>query len=139
MNQRINAAAGDISRLLEGKIAEYEEEIRFFKEENLNLQQKLLKVTAKPDVRVFVVGEDEAGPSTDQENPESPQEQEVPVTPASVKTHRKQPKQDQTDTEEDNNETPGTSLPEQTGRPQRMLKRKSASGSVAKSKRSRKK
>lgn len=54
VNQRINAAADDISRLLEGKIAEYEEEVRFFREENNNLQQRLLRVVSKPGLYDFI-------------------------------------------------------------------------------------
>lgn len=72
VNQRINAAADDIGRLLEGKIQEYEEEVRFFREENNSLQQKLLQFASKPDVQIVVLGDDDAGSSDDQE--ESPPE-----------------------------------------------------------------
>lgn len=106
VNQRINAAADDIGRLLEGKIQEYEEEVRFFREENNSLQQKLLQFAAKPDVQLVVLGEDEAGSSDDQE--ESPSEDSDPApAPSPVrgpKQTRKSPKADGKD-----NDSPGTS------------------------------
>lgn len=106
VNQRINAAADDIGRLLEGKIAEYEEEVRFFREENNSLQQKLLQFAAKPDVQVVVLGEDEAGSSDDQEDapPEDSDPDPAPAPVCGPKQTKRSPKAEGKD-----HESPGTS------------------------------
>lgn len=87
VNQRINAAADDIGRMLEGKIQEYEEEVRFFREENNSLQQKLLQFAAKPDIQVVVLGDDENSSSDDQEE-STPEDCDPAPAPAPVRGSR---------------------------------------------------
>lgn len=106
VNQRINAAADDIGRLLEGKIAEYEEEVRFFREENNSLQQKLLQFAAKPDVQVVVLGDDESGSSDDQEEP-PPDDSDRDPSPAPVCAAERTSTSPNADGRD--SETPGTS------------------------------
>lgn len=106
VNQRINAAADDIGRMLEGKIAEYEEEVRFFREENNSLQQKLLQFAAKPDVQVVVLGDDEAGSSEEESPPEDSDPDPVPAPALSPKPTKTSPK---ADADGKDKETPGTS------------------------------
>lgn len=147
VNQRINAAADDISRLLEGKIAEYEEEVRFFREENNNLQQRLLRVVSKPDLHILLVSPEEAGPSVDQENPDflqikQEEEQESPAAFISGK-RAKDTKENKKATEKDcSNETPGTCSTKQMEtdgqKCRRNLKRRAAQSQMSKSKISKK-
>lgn len=131
VNQRINAAADDIGRLLEGKIAEYEEEVRFFREENNSLQQKLLQFAAKPDVQVVVLGEDEAGSSDDQEE-SPPADSDPDPAPAPVCG----PERTKSDSKagEKNNNTPGSSSA--TDESRKKSKRRAPQTHCAKAKRS---
>lgn len=60
LNERMVAAGDSIFDLFEGKIEEYEEELRFLNEE-YNLKQKLLFAATKQGVPILLVTQDEAG------------------------------------------------------------------------------
>ncbi|KAJ0055412.1 hypothetical protein NL108_017251 [Boleophthalmus pectinirostris] len=143
VHQRINAAADDIGRILEGKVSEYEEEVRFFREENNSLQHKILQLASKSDVQIVVMDEDEATTSENQEEPTEEgsdegsssapvcEEEQDKTAPKRTRRGRKSHAKDC--------ETPGTSSDtEAEGAKRKNSKRRVPQQNVSKAKRSKK-
>ncbi|KAJ0003645.1 hypothetical protein NQD34_008743 [Periophthalmus magnuspinnatus] len=142
VNQRINAAADDIGRILEGKVSEYEEEVRFFREENNSLQHKILQLASKSDVQIVVMDEDEAEPSENQEQPTEEDSDEASASSAPVCEEEKKTAPKRTRRGRKSNtkdcETPGTSSDKETEGTQRPKSKRTASQpEVSKAKRRR--
>ncbi|KAK7899262.1 hypothetical protein WMY93_020115 [Mugilogobius chulae] len=121
VSQRINAAADDIGRILEGKVAEFEEEVRFFREENNSLQHKILQLASKSDVQIVVMDDEMAVPGD--YLVASSQVASAPVVLAQIDSAQDDPEEDSDSSasasEEEEAKTPQKSEEEEVKTPQK--------------------